>query len=86
VPIEPPEKVVSANTIDCMKSGAIFGTASMVDGMIDRIEAELGTTATVIATGGLSGRIVPYCRHAIVHDEYLLLRGLGIIYEKNRRK
>lgn len=86
VPIEPPEKVICANSIDCMKSGAIFGTASMVDGMIDRIEAELGTTATVIATGGLSGRIVPFCRHKIVHDEYLLLRGLGIIYEKNKRK
>jgi type III pantothenate kinase len=86
VPIEPPDKVISANTIDCMKSGAIFGTASMVDGMIDRIEEELGAKATVIATGGLSGRIVPYCRHEIVHDEHLQLRGLSIIYEKNKRK
>jgi type III pantothenate kinase len=86
VPIEPPEKVISANTIDCMKSGAIFGTASMVDGMIDRIEAELGASCTVVATGGLSGRIIPYCKHKIVHDEHLLLRGLGIIYEKNKRK
>jgi type III pantothenate kinase len=86
VPIEPPEKVVSGNTIDCMKSGAIFGTASMVDGMIDRIEAELGQKCTVIATGGLSGRIIPYCKHEIRHDENLLLRGLGIIYEKNKRK
>lgn len=86
VPIEPPEKVISANTIDCMKSGAIFGTASMVDGMIDRIEAELGSKCTVVATGGLSGRIVPFCKHEIIHDEYLLLRGLAIIYEKNTRK
>ena len=86
VPIDPPDKVVSANTIDCMKSGAIFGTASMVDGMIDRIEEELGKKMTVVATGGLSGRIVPYCRHEIVHDEHLLLRGLGIIYDKNKRK
>lgn len=86
VPIEPPEKVICANTIDCMKSGAIFGTVSMVDGMIDRIEEELGMKTTVVATGGLSGRIAPYCRHEIIHDEYLLLRGLGIIYEKNKRK
>ncbi len=86
VPIEAPEKCISANTIDCMKSGAIFGTASMVDGMIDRIEAELGMKATVIATGGLSARIIPHCKHEIIHDENLLLRGLGLIYEKNKRK
>ncbi len=86
VPIEAPEKVISANSIDCMKSGAIFGTASMVDGMIDRIEEELGMRATVIATGGLSSRIMPFCRHEIKLDEDLQLEGLGIIYEKNKRK
>jgi len=86
VPIEPPDKVINGNTIDAMKSGAIFGTASMVDGMIDRIEEELGLTATVVATGGLSSKIVPYCRHEISHDANLLLRGLGIIYEKNKKK
>jgi len=86
VPIEPTGKVICANTIDCMKSGAIYGTASMIDGMVERIEEELGMKATVVATGGLSGRIVPYCKHKIHHDENLLLRGLAIIYEKNRRK
>ncbi len=86
VPIEAPDKVICANTIDCMKSGAIFGTASMIDGMIDRIEEELGMKCTVVATGGLSARITPYCRHEIIQDENLLLRGLGIIYEKNKRK
>ncbi len=86
MPIEAPDKVVCANTIDCMKSGAIFGTASMIDGMIDRIEEELGMKCTVVATGGLSARVAPYCRHEIIHDENLLLRGLEIIYEKNKRK
>jgi type III pantothenate kinase len=86
VPIEPPEKVINGNTIDAMKSGAIFGTASMVDGMIDRIEEEMGHKCTVVATGGLSGRIIPYCRHEITHDPDLLLRGLGIIYDKNKKK
>lgn len=86
VPIEAPDKCVSANTIDCMKSGAIFGTASMVDGMIDRIEEELGAHCTIVATGGISSRIIPYCKHEIIHDENLLLRGLGVIYEKNKRK
>ena len=55
VPIEPTEKVICANTIDCMKSGAIYGTASMIDGMIERVEEELGMKATAVATGGLSG-------------------------------
>jgi type III pantothenate kinase len=86
VPVEAPDKVICANTIDCMKSGAIFGTASMVDGMIDRIEEELGMKCTIVATGGISSRIIPYCKHEIIHDENLLLRGLGIIYEKNKRK
>lgn len=86
VPIEPPSTAICANTIDCMKSGAIFGTASMVDGMIDRLEEELGMKATVVATGGLSSKIIPYCKHEINLDENLLLSGLGIIYEKNKRK
>ena len=86
VPIEPTQKAICTNTVDCMKSGAIYGTAAMIDGMIDRFEEELGMKATVVATGGLSGRIVPFCRHKIHHDENLLLRGLAVIYEKNRKK
>lgn len=86
VPIEPPARCIGTNTIDCMKSGAIFGTASMVDGMIVRFEGELGMQATVVATGGLAGKIIPYCRHTIHHDEYLVLHGLGIIYQKNKKQ
>ena len=86
VPIEAPVKCISANTVECMKSGAIFGAASMVDGMIERSETELGEQAQVVATGGLSDAIYRYCKHDIVHDPNLILRGLGIIYEKNKRK
>lgn len=86
VMIEPPEKAINGNSIDAMKSGAIFGTAAMVDGMIERFETELGQKCTVVATGGLSGRIIPFCRREIIHDPDLLLRGLGLIYEKNRKK
>ena len=85
VPIEAPKKCISSNTIDCMKSGAVFGTAAMLDGMIDRMEEELGTKATIVATGGLSKVVLPYCRREIIHDEDLLLRGLAILYEKNKR-
>ena len=82
--LEPPKKVISSNTIDCMKSGIIFGQASLIDGVIDRFEEELGQKCTVIATGGLSGCIIPYCKRKVIHDKDLLLKGLIKIYEKNK--
>ena len=69
-----------------MKSGAIFGQAAMLDGLVERIEEELGQKTTVIATGGLAGCIVPYCKREIIYDNNLLLKGLRIIYEKNAGK
>ena len=69
----------------CMKSGAVFGSACAIDGMIERMEAELGGRAALIATGGLAGRIIPYCRHDIEIDDYMLLRGLSLIWQRNRR-
>ena len=86
VPIEAPKKVINTMTIESMQSGAVFGTASMMDGMIDRFEEEIGEKCSYVATGGLAGKIVPYCKHDIVCDDNLLLRGLGIIYKKNKRK
>ena len=66
-----------------MKSGIIYGTASSIDGMIDRINDELGEKATVIATGGLAGTVIPFCRNKIILDDELLLKGLMVIYDKN---
>ena len=85
VPIEAPVKCISANTIDCMKSGAIFGAASAIDGMTERYEAELGESAQIIATGGLAQAVYRHCKRDLVHDPDLILRGLGIIYEKNKK-
>ena len=82
--LDVPKRLIGKNTIESMKSGILYGSASMLDGMIDRIEDELGQKATVVATGGLSGRIVPLCRHEITLDENLLLRGLRYIYDKNK--
>ena len=85
VAILPPKKVVGANTVDCMRSGAVFGTAAMLDGMIERMEAELGYPCTVVATGGLAQEVIPCCRReGIVVDRELLLRGLWTLYQKNR--
>ena len=85
ISIEAPKKCIATNTVDSMKSGAVFGTAAMIDGMIERMEAELGGEATVVATGGLSGGIMPYCRHEIRHEPELLLKGLAILYQKNAK-
>ena len=81
--LDPPKRLIGKNTIDCMKSGILYGSAASMDGMIDRIEDDLGEKATVVATGGLSERIVPLCRHHILFDDNLLLKGLLLIYEKN---
>ena len=83
VDLEAPRTVIGKNTVDCMKSGVVFGHASMVDGMIDRICEEMGEILPVYATGGLASVIVPHCKHDIVLDEYLVLRGLNILYQKN---
>ncbi|MBQ6376058.1 MAG: type III pantothenate kinase [Lachnospiraceae bacterium] len=82
--LDPPKRLIGKNTVECMKSGILYGSASMLDGILDRIEAELGMEVTAVATGGLAGRIVPLCIHEIVLDDDLLLRGLRYIYEKNR--
>ncbi|MEG0614537.1 MAG: type III pantothenate kinase [Oscillospiraceae bacterium] len=75
--------VIGTNTIDSMKSGIILGTASMMDGMIDRYRAVLGENATVIATGGLAPAIVSHCTKEITVDENLLTDGIYMIYKKN---
>ena len=83
ISLDPPKRLIGRNTIDCMKSGIMYGNASLIDGMIDRIEEELGCRATVVATGGLAGRVTNLCRHEIILDDELLLRGLKLIYDKN---
>ncbi|HJB15678.1 MAG TPA: type III pantothenate kinase, partial [Candidatus Blautia excrementipullorum] len=83
ISIEEPKKLIGKNTVDCMKSGILYGNAAAVDGIIDRIEEELGQKVTAIATGGMSGKIIPHCRRKIIQDEDLLLKGLLVIYEKN---
>lgn len=83
ISLEAPNEIVGKNTIDCMKSGAIYGNASMIDGLIDRIEEDLGQKTTVLATGGLIGEVAPYCKHPVIVEPDLMLLGLSILYEKN---
>ena len=81
VSLTAPSKSIGKNTIDCMKSGIIFGHAACLDGMIDRMEEELGYPCKVVATGGLAKVIIPHCKRKIIEDQELLLKGLKIIYD-----
>ena len=83
ISLEVPNKVIGKNTIDCMRAGIVFSNVDMIDGILDRMEKELGETPTVIATGGLARFITPLCRHEIIFDDALLLKGLLILYRKN---
>ena len=84
VSLSSPDKYICTNTVDCMKSGIINGPAAMVDGMIERFEDELGYKTTVVATGGLSKVIIPKCHHDIILDNALMMKGLKVLYDKNK--
>lgn len=84
--LETPSTSIGTNTIDCMKSGLVFGTASMLDGLTERMEKDFGkTVVTTIATGGLSREIISNCKRDIIYDENLILDGLKYIYDLNNK-
>lgn len=85
ISLEAPKSVVGKNTVDCMKSGVVFGNASLLDGMIDRFNEEYGESLPVYATGGLASTVVEHCKHKITLDEDLILKGLNILYRKNQK-
>lgn len=83
--LDRPKKAIGRNTIDCMRSGIMMGAACMIDGLIQRMEEELGYQTTVIATGGIARFVLPMCRHEIIYDKDLLIRGLSQLYYENKR-
>lgn len=83
IAFETPKKAIGTNTIDSIKSGIIYGNASAIDGMVERLENEIGKKCTVIATGGLVGAVAPLCKTKIIVDDDLMLKGLMFIYNKN---
>ena len=85
ISLDPPKEPIGRNTVDCMRSGIIYHNAAGVDGMIARIEQQLGKKCTVVMTGGLSSVIAPHCKHEMIVDPELLLKGLMILYHKNKR-
>ncbi|MDO4343747.1 MAG: type III pantothenate kinase [Eubacteriales bacterium] len=86
VGLESPGKVIGKNTIDCMKSGILNSNAAAMDGIIGRIEKELGQKTTVLATGGLADKVAPLCEREVILDRDLLLKGMLEIYRRNTKE
>ncbi len=85
ISLDQPKQIIGKNTVDCMRSGIMYGTAAMLDGLVERIEGEIGHSATLIATGGMAQFITPLCKRNIILEKDLLLKGLNILYKKNKR-
>lgn len=83
ISLEKPGRIIAKNTVDCMRSGILYGNASMIDGMIDRICEEFGQELCILATGGMASTIIPLCKRDITVDQHLILKGLHILYQKN---
>jgi len=81
--LDQPRKAIGRNTIDCMRSGIMMGNACMLDGMVERMETELGQKTNVVITGGIAKFIVPLCRTPMIYDKDLLLKGLAVLYREN---
>ncbi len=85
IKFEQPKHLIGRETVDCMRSGMVYGNAAMLDGLSERIADELGEPVTSVVTGGVSKLIVPACRRPVIHDPDLLLKGLWDIHERNSR-
>ena len=86
ISLEQPPSIFGRSTIDAMRSGVLYGNAAMIDGMIQRMEAEAKPVATVVMTGGNAEMIQPHCKRKILIDENLLLDGLYYLYQKNHER
>lgn len=84
--LDQPKRAIGRNTIDAMRSGIMMGTACMLDGMVERMEQELGQKTTVVATGGIAKFIVPLCKTPMIYDKDLLIKGLVALYKDNQKK
>ena len=85
ISLEEPQRAIGRNTRDCMRSGIMFGAAAMLEGLLDRMEAELGVPVKVIATGGIARFVIPLCRRKMIDDRSLMLKGLGLLWRRNLR-
>lgn len=85
ISLDEPQHAIGKNTRDCMRSGIMLGAAAMLDGLLDRMEAELGCEAKTVATGGISQFVIPLCHRKLIYDRALMLKGLLLLYRRNSR-
>ena len=85
IQLDRPRRLIGKNTVECMRSGIMYGAAAMLDGMIERMEEELGKSTTVVATGGMAQFVAPLCKREMMVEKDLLLKGLNAIYKKNKK-
>ncbi len=85
VEFKKPKTIIAKDTISSMQAGIMFGYAGLVDGIVERMKAEVKSNPTVIATGGLAGVIAPETKCIEIVDENLTLEGLRIIHLKNKQ-
>lgn len=85
ISLDAPQRAIGKNTRDSMRSGIMLGAAAMLDGLLDRMEEELGSPVKVIATGGIAKFVVPLCRRELIYDRSLMLKGLSLLYRRNAR-
>ena len=83
--LDQPKRAIGKNTIDCMRSGIMMGAACMLDGMVERMEAELGCKTTVVVTGGIARFVIPMCKTPVIYDKDLIIKGLAALYRENKR-
>lgn len=83
--LDTPKHAIGRNTNDAMRSGIMLGAACMIDGMVQRMEEELGQKTTVVATGGVAKFVTPLCTRSVVYDRDLLIKGLVMLYRENTR-
>ena len=85
IQLDKPKRAIGRNTVDCMRSGIMYGTADMLDGLIDRMRKELGKEVTVVCTGGLARFVTPLCRNPMHYEKDLLTQGLLHLYRENKK-
>lgn len=85
IQLAPPSKLIGKNTVECMRSGIMYSAAAGMEGIVDRMEEELGSPATVVVTGGIAQFVVPLCKREVILERDLLLKGLHILFEKNKK-
>jgi type III pantothenate kinase len=83
VQVARPRSVIGKNTVEALQSGILYGFAAQIDGIAERIVAEMGPSTTVIATGGLAPVVLEECRRVDVHEPWLTLIGLRLVFERN---